>query len=92
MTAQGTIEMYGGRWNIETTFQEMREHFGSETTRGWSAGTVLRMAPCLFVLYTIVVLFYDTMPASSPHLRTRTWSGKQAITLSDMIISVRHHL
>ncbi len=22
------IEMYGGRWNVETTFQEMRAHLG----------------------------------------------------------------
>lgn len=92
LTAREIIEMYGGRWNIETTFQELREHLGLETTRGWSRNTVLRMAPCLFLLYTIVVLFYDTMPASSPHLRMRTWVGKEAITFSDMIISVRHHL
>jgi len=92
MSPEAIIEMYGGRWNIETTFQEMREHFGLETTRGWSKGTVLRMAPCLFLLYTIVVLFYDTMPASSTHLRSRHWLGKESVTLSDMIISVRHHL
>ncbi len=92
MSPEAIIEMYGGRWNIETTFQEMREHFGLETTRGWSKGTVLRMAPCLFLLYTIVVLFYDTMPASGTHLRRRHWVGKESVTLSDMIISVRHYL
>jgi hypothetical protein len=92
MSPTAIIEMYGGRWNIETTFQEMREHFGLETTRGWSKGTVLRMAPCLFLLYSLVVVFYDTMPHSSPHLRERAWIGKSAVTLSDMIISVRRHL
>lgn len=92
MSPEAIIEMYGGRWNIETTFQEMREHFGLETTRGWSENTVLRMGPCLFLLYTIVVVFYDTMPASSTHLRMRRWAGKESVTLSDMIISVRHHL
>lgn len=92
MTAREVIEMYGGRWNIETTFQEMRAHFGLETTRGWSRQTVLRMAPCLFCLYTIVVVFYDTMPESSSHLREKSWLGKETITFSDMIVSVRHHL
>ena len=92
MSAHAVIEMYGGRWNIETTFQEMRAHLGLETTRGWHRNTVLRMAPCLFVLYSIVVTFYDTMPGSSPHLRTRFWVGKETVTFSDMIISVRHHL
>ena len=92
MSPQAIIEMYGGRWNIETTFQEMREHFGLETTRGWSRLTVLRMAPCLFLLYSITVVFYDTMPAGSTHLRERSWIGKEATTFSDMIISVRRHL
>ena len=46
MSAEAVIEMYGGRWNIETTFQEMRSHLGLESTRGWSRETVLRMAPC----------------------------------------------
>lgn len=91
MSPGAIIEVHGGRWNIETTFQEMRKHLGLETTRGWSKGTVLRMAPCLFLMYTIVVLFYDPMPASSTHLRRRHWVGKESVTLSNMIISVRHH-
>lgn len=92
MTPQVIIEMYGGRWNIETTFQELREHLGLETTRGWSRRTVLRMAPALIVMYTLVATFYDTMPQSSPHLRYRNWFGKEHVTFSDMMISVRHHL
>ncbi|MCM2375073.1 IS701 family transposase [Aporhodopirellula aestuarii] len=92
MSAKAIIEMYCGRWNIETTFQELRSHLGLETTRGWSRRTVLRMAPALFVMYTVVVTFYDTMPESSSHFRCRTWLGKEIITFSDMIISVRHHL
>ena len=92
MTAGEVIEMYGGRWNIETTFQEMRAHLGLETTRGWHRNTVLRMAPSLFLLDTIVVTFYNTMPQSSPHLRVNSWIGKDCVTFSDMMISVRHHL
>jgi hypothetical protein len=92
LSAGEVIEMYGGRWNIETTFQEMRAQLGLETTRGWHRNTILRMAPCLFLLYTIVVTFYDAMPQSSPHLRERSWTGKEHIAFSDMVISVRHHL
>jgi hypothetical protein len=92
MSAKQVIEMYGGRWNIETTFQEMREHLGLETTRGWSRQTVLRMAPCLFCLYTLIVIFYDTMTWSNPHVRTKQWIGKQHTTFSDMISSVRRYL
>ena len=92
MSAKAVIEMYGGRWNIETTFQEMREHLGLETTRGWSRQTVLRMAPCLFCVYTLVVIFFDTMPWSNPHVRVKHWIGKEKTTFSDMISSVRHYL
>ena len=35
MSAAAVIETYTGRWNIETTFQEMRSYLGLETTRGW---------------------------------------------------------
>ena len=92
MSAKRVIELYGARWNIETTFQEMRSHLGLETTRGWTKHTVLRMAPCLFILYTVVVVFYDTMPESTPHLRTTPWVGKDVVTFSDMIASVRQYL
>lgn len=92
LSATAAIELYGGRWNIETTFQEMRAHLGLETTRGWSRATVLRMAPCLFLLYTLVVVFYDTLPWSNPHIRQTPWLGKEATTFSDMICSVRSYL
>jgi hypothetical protein len=54
MTAQEVIETYVGRWNEETTFQEMRSYLGLESTRGWKEKTVLRLAPCLFGLYSVV--------------------------------------
>jgi hypothetical protein len=50
ITVAEVIEHYVGRWNEETTFQEMRSYLGLETTRGWKEPTVLRMAPCLFGL------------------------------------------
>lgn len=35
---------------------------------------------------------YDALPQNSPHLRERSRIGKEVITFSDMIISVRHYL
>jgi hypothetical protein len=48
LTPAEVIGLYTSRWNIETTFQELRAHLGLETTRGWCQRTVLRAAPCLF--------------------------------------------
>lgn len=92
LSAKAVIEMYGARWNIETTFQEMRSYLGLETTRGWSRTTVLRMAPCLFVLYTLVVLFYDMLPANRRAKPIIQWTGKDTVAFSDMITSVRRYL
>jgi hypothetical protein len=93
MQAKHVIELYGARWNIETTFQELRSHLGLETTRGWSRMTVLRMAPCLMTLYTMVVLFYDQLTQTRQKNRLCVvWKGKTHVTFSDMIANVRSHL
>src|SRR5207248_41811 len=42
LRAQPIIERYTERWNIETTFAEMRAFLGLETTRGWSAFCIRR--------------------------------------------------
>lgn len=92
LSATTVVEMYTARWTIETTFQEMRSYLGLETTRGGSQKTMLRMAPCLFVLYTVVVLFCDSLPASSQATPLIQWKGKNTVTYSDMITSVRRYL
>jgi hypothetical protein len=90
-TAKVIISHYTARWNIETTFQELRAHLGLETTRGWSAKTVLRAAPCLFGLYTVVALLYHALPPSQ-RLGAIRWPGKQGVTFSDALSAVRRWL
>lgn len=51
ISVSSIIESFVGRWDIEVTFEEMREHLGLETTRGRSQNTVLRVEPSLFLLY-----------------------------------------
>lgn len=86
------IETYTGRWNLETTFQEMRSYLGLETTRGWKRATVLRAAPCLFGLYTVVALLYAQLPRRYARVRGVDWPGKQGVTFSDAITAVRRWL
>jgi hypothetical protein len=85
------IASYTGRWNIETTFQELRAHLGLETTRGWCPQTVLRLAPCLFGLYTIVAVLYPTLPAARRGAAVQ-WRGKATVTFSDALGAVRRWL
>ncbi len=61
LTATAVIEAYTERWNIETTFEEMRAYLGLETTRGRCAQTVRRAEP--FGLYSVVALLHEQLPA-----------------------------
>jgi DDE superfamily endonuclease/Archaeal putative transposase ISC1217 len=92
LTAQQVIEMYTGRWSIETTFQELRAYLGLETTRGWKERTVLRAAPCLFGLYSVVALLYAALPAETDHPGAVTYRGKTEVAFSDAITAVRRQL
>jgi hypothetical protein len=89
MKPQQIVECYTQRWSIETTFQECREYLKLESTKGYSQHTVLRFAPCLFGLYTLVVLLYLQLPRPSSTLRAVAWRGKSTVTFSDMITCVR---
>jgi hypothetical protein len=92
MTARQVIETYVGRWNCETTFQEMRSYLGLETTRGWKEKTVLRAAPCLFGLYSVVACLYSQLPGRYARERAVEWQGKEVVTFSDAITAVRRWL
>src|SRR5262249_21409553 len=85
------IAHYTSRWNIETTFQELRSHLGLETTRGWCRDTVLRAAPCLFGLYSVVAVLYHALPRSRRGGAV-VWPGKSTVTFSDALSSVRRWL
>jgi len=89
LSLKRVIELYTARWSIETTFQEMRSYLGLETTRGRTENTVLRTAPCLFGLYSVVALCYAVLPGRGLHIATISWSGKTTITFSDAMATVR---
>lgn len=91
LTATQLIGHYTARWNIETTFQEMRSHLGLETTRGWCPKTVQRLAPCLFGLYSVVALLYQQLPQAK-RLVSVDWPGKETVSFSDAVAAVRRWL
>jgi hypothetical protein len=86
------VERYAERWNIETTFAEMRSYLGLETTRGRCARTVPRAEPCLFGLYSVVTLLYERLPPEARAGACVDWEGKSAVTFSDAITAVRRWL
>ena len=89
MRPQQLVECYTRRWSIATTFQECRAYLPLESTKGSCKPTVLRCTPCLFGLYTLVVLLYVQLPASARTRGAVVWKGKTTVTFSDMITCVR---
>ena len=84
------VSLYTSRWNIEVTFEEVRVHLGFHTPRNWSAQSVLRTAPCLLGLFSVVSLIFHqhtrgkgVKPAADP------WYAKTEVTFSDAITLVR---
>ena len=86
------VECYTQRWSLETTFQECREYLKLDSTKGYGQQTVLRFTPCLFGLYTLVVLLYLQLPRPSNTLSAVFWRGKSTVTFSDMMTCVRRAL
>ena len=91
LSAARVIGHYCSRWNIETTFQEVRSALGLESTRGWCQKTVLRAAPCLLGLYTVVAVLFAALPEPK-RLGAVSWPGKVGVTFSDALCAVRRWL
>lgn len=89
MPPQQLVAYYTQRWSIDTTFQACREDLKLESTKGDGQQTVLRFTPCLFGLYTLVVLRYLQRPKSSSRLRAIFWRGKSTVTFSDILTGIR---
>jgi hypothetical protein len=92
MKPQQIVECYTPRWSIETTFQECREYLKLESPTGYSPQTVLRFTPCVFGLYTLVVLLSLQLLHPSSPLSAIFWRGTSTVTFSDMSTWVRRAL
>jgi hypothetical protein len=90
LTAQQIVSWFTARWPIETTFQEVRAHLGFETTRQHVAKSVLRTAPCLLGLFSVVCLIFaeHTQRHRIP-IRQTLWHVKAEPTFSDVTATVR---
>ena len=88
------ISWFVRRWQMETTFQEVRQRLGFETQRHWSELAIQRTAPVLLGLFSMVTLFADRYMAkkSANVVRGAAWYEKQHPTFSDALALVRKEL
>lgn len=54
VTGERIVTWFAARWNIEVTFQEVRAHLGMHTPRQRCRQSVLRTAPLLMGLFSVV--------------------------------------
>jgi hypothetical protein len=81
------------RWQLETTFQEVRKHLGVETQRQWNDLAIARTTPVLLGLFSLVTLFADEQARSKDlWVRQAAWYVKELPTFSDALASVRREL
>ena len=60
-----------------------------ESTKCYGQQTVLRFTPCLFGLYTTIVLLYLQLPDLLRLPLLVSWRGKSTTTFADMLMCVR---
>jgi hypothetical protein len=92
VTGEEILSRYAGRWNIEVFFEEVRAHLGFETQRQWSDQAIRRTTPCLFGLFSLVVVMARSLhPQDLPKQET-AWYKKEDATFHDALVAVRAHL
>lgn len=88
------ISWFVRRWQMESTFQEVRQRLGFETQRHWSDMAVRRTAPVLLGLFSMVTLFAHRYMAKkgANAVRRAAWYEKERPTFSDALGLVRKEL
>jgi hypothetical protein len=87
------ISWFVRRWQMETTFQEVRQRLGFETQRQWSELAIQRTAPALLGLFSLVTLFaHRHMAKGADSVRQTAWYRKPHPTFSDALAQVRKEL
>jgi hypothetical protein len=86
------LKWFVSRWNIEVTFEELRAYLGFETQRQWSDRAIERTTPCLFGIFSLIVILAKTLHPQELPIRQAKWYKKDEATFSDALAAVRRHL
>jgi hypothetical protein len=89
------ISYFVRRWQLEATFQEVRQRLGFETQRHWSEKAIRRTAPALLGLFSVVTLLANHQMANNENMdavRRAAWYDKSDPTFSDALALVRKEL
>lgn len=90
--AEKAIELFVGRWPIETTFQEINQHLGLETIHTWSDISINRTAPSIIASYSLACLIVNESVVTGGIKITpesTAWYEKSTVTFSDVMVYLK---
>jgi hypothetical protein len=93
-TPERIISWFVRRWQMEATFQEVRQRLGFETQRHWSEKAIRRTAPAMLGLFSLVTLLAHRrmQQGVAGTVRQAAWYDKARPTFSDALAVVRKEL
>lgn len=89
------LETYAGRWGIEVFFREAKQLLGFADSQARKATAVLRVAPLVGLLYTVLVLWFAEGALRTPlaALPVRPWyRHKRGFSFADILRTARRAL
>ena len=87
MSPTGVISSYCGRWAIEETFDDEKEHLAMDQPLCWSRKAVERIVPMILFLHTILWIWAERARLGRQSaLRKEPWNrSTQNLSLGDII-------
>ena len=87
------IAWFVRRWQMETTFEEVRRHLGVETQRQWTDKAISRTTPALLGLFSLVTLLaHPQLTQRSGPMRQVAWYHKPSPTFADALALARQEI
>ncbi len=92
-TVKEIIETVVLRWNIEVTFEELREYLDAESMKNWTEPSVKKQTLFVFSLYSLTsVWFSQFLKNETPEPCSESWYDKDHYTFSDALYYLRREI
>jgi hypothetical protein len=88
--AREVLAAYASRWALEVTFEGAKQVLGLEDPANRLPKAVQRTAPVALILYSLIVLWFDTAGHEWVRFPERPWyRRKREVSFQDMVTTVR---
>lgn len=82
------VTTFGWRWSIEVSFKASKQVLDIEGPHHWCQGSIERLAPCIWLIQSLIILWYLT----AGHASAEAKEEESLMGAWDSICSLRHML